>query len=409
MKEAFSNDAFFGRPTNIPFKLTEESLRTEAFTGLPWKEQRRFSLHMLRDLGFGKTRMQEHIKEEILELLEIMSEHVEKPTKLSIFLAPSMSNNIASVLFGKRLKFNDPERQKLDRLLREFSKLAGALSWLTFFPWLKTLMSYINSGNSSRLVQVMEEFNVYCRDEIKQHVATLDPNNIRDFLDGYLLEVQKKNNDPNTTFKKEVLEDLSRGFFAAGSDTVRVTVDWMLCICAAYTQVQKRIQAEIDEVVGRERFPTWQDRPRMPYTEACIAELMRWRTIVPLNLLRYTLQDTELNGYFIPKHTTVLSVIWAIDHDEKLWGKDVYEYKPERFLSPDGQNVMKPEYAVPFSVGKRSCPGKSLAEIEVFLYTVAILQKFEVSAPPGKEIDLEGDLGITLQPKGQGMCLKLRH
>ncbi|PRD33978.1 UNVERIFIED_CONTAM: Cyp2j6 [Trichonephila clavipes] len=138
-------------------------LGTEAFTGLPWKEQRRFSLHMLRDLGFGKTRMQEHIKEEILELLEIMSEHVEKPTKLSIFLAPSMSNNIASVLFGKRLKFNDPERQKLDRLLREFSKLAGALSWLTFFPWLKTLMSYINSGNSSRLVQVMEEFNVYCR------------------------------------------------------------------------------------------------------------------------------------------------------------------------------------------------------------------------------------------------------
>ncbi|PRD33979.1 UNVERIFIED_CONTAM: Cytochrome P450 1A1 [Trichonephila clavipes] len=130
----------------------------------------------------------------------------------------------------------------------------------------------------------------------------------------------------------------------------------MLCICAAYTQVQKRIQAEIDEVVGRERFPTWQDRPRMPYTEACIAELMRWRTIVPLNLLRYTLQDTELNGYFIPKHTTVLSVIWAIDHDEKLWGKDVYEYKPERFLSPDGQNVMKPEYAVPFSVGKLFVP-----------------------------------------------------
>ncbi|GFR19910.1 cytochrome P450 18a1 [Trichonephila clavata] len=409
MKEAFSKDAFMGRPTNVPIQFSEETLRTEAFTGLPWKEQRRFSLHMLRDLGFGKTRMEEHIKEEILELLEIMSEHVGKPTKLSTFLAPSMSNNIASVLFGKRLKFNDPERQKLDSLLREIAALAGALSWQTFFPWLKTVMSYFNNGKISRITEVLEEIRAYCRKEIKQHEATLDPNNIRDFLDGYLLEVQKKIYDPNTTFKKEVLEDLSRGFFAAGSETVRVTVDWMLCICAAYTQVQRRIQAEIDEVVGRERFPTWQDRLRMPYTEACIAELMRWRTIVPLNLLRYTLQNTELNGYFIPKHTTVLSVLWAMDHDENLWGNDVHEYKPERFLSPDGQKVVKPEYAAPFSVGKRSCPGKSLAEIEVFLYIVAILQKFEVSAPPGKKIDLEGELGISLQPKRQDLCLKLRH
>ncbi|GFY75836.1 cytochrome P450 2J6 [Trichonephila inaurata madagascariensis] len=409
MKEAFSKDAFMGRPTNVPIQFSEETLRTEAFTGLPWKEQRRFSLHMLRDLGFGKTRMEEHIKEEILELLEIMSEHVEKPTKLSIFLGPSMSNNIASVLFGKRLKFNDPERQKLDSLLREIAELAGALSWQTFFPWLKTVMSFINNGKISRITEVLEEIKAYCRKEIKQHEATLDPNNIRDFLDGYLLEVQKKIGDPNTTFKKEVLEDLSRGFFAAGSETVRVTVDWMLCICSAYPQIQKRIQAEIDEVVGRERFPTWQDRLRMPYTEACIAELMRWRTIVPLNLLRYTLQNTELNGYFIPKHTTVLSVFWAPDHDEKLWGKDVHEYKPERFLSPDGQKVVKPEYATPFSVGKRSCPGKSLAEIEVFLYIVAILQKFEVSVPPGKKIDLEGELGISLQPKRQDLCLKLRH
>ncbi|GFV86890.1 cytochrome P450 18a1 [Trichonephila clavipes] len=352
--------------------------------------------------------MEEHIKEEILELLEIMSEYVGKPTSLSVFLIPSMSNIIASVLFGKRLKYNDPERQKLDSLLREFAKLAGTLSSQTFFPWLKPLITYINNKNYSRIVVVLEEIKDYCRKEIKQHEAALDPNNIRDFLDGYLLEVEKKSNDPNTTFKKGVLEDLSRGFFAAGSETVRVTVDWMLCICASYPKVQRRVQAEIDDVVGRDRFPTWQDRLRMLYTEAAIAELMRWRTIVPLNM-RYTLQNTELNGCLIPKHTTILSVFWAIDHDEKLWGKDVHEYKPERFLSPDGQKVLKPEHSIPFSVGKRSCPGKSLAEIEVFLYIVAILQKFEVSAPPGKEINLEGELGISLQPKQQDLCLKLHH
>ncbi|GIZ05395.1 cytochrome P450 2J2, partial [Caerostris extrusa] len=409
IKEAFSKDAFMGRPPDLPFELSKETLKTEAFNGMPWKEQRRFSLHMLRDLGFGKTRLEEHLKEEILELLEQMSENVGKPVKLSYLLAPSMSNNIASLVFGKRLKYNDPVRQNLDRQIREIGRLAGAVSWQLFFPWIRAFVSKFNIGDNGKMVRLFGEMKDFCRKQIDQHEATLDPNNVRDFVDGYLLEMKKKGNDPKTTFRKEVLTDLSRAFFGAGSDTVRVTVDWMMLISSAYPEVQKKIHAEIDEVIGHERFPTWQDRLKMPYTDAALAELMRWKTIVPLNIMRYTLEDTELNGYFIPKHSRVLAVIWAVDHDKKLWGEDVHEYKPERFLSEDGKKVVKPEYAIPFSVGKRSCPGKSFAEVEVFLYITAILQKFQISAPPGKDIDLEGKLGISLQPKRQELYLKRRQ
>ncbi|GFT82457.1 cytochrome P450 2G1 [Nephila pilipes] len=352
IKEAFSKDSFMGRPPDLPFELSEENIRTGAFNGMPWKDQRRFSLHMLRDLGFGTTRMEEHIKEEILELLQRMSENVEKPTKLSYLLAPSMSNNIASLVFGNRLKYDDPQRQRLDQLLRKVGELAGSVSWQIFFPWLREILSYFNIGSKGKLVRVLHEVKDYCRKEIKKHEETLDPNNIRDFMDGYLLEIQKKSNDPNTTFKREVLADLSSSFFGAGSETVRITVDWMLTVSAAYPRIQKRIHAEIDEVIGPDRFPTWQDRLRMPFTEAAIAELMRWRTIVPLNLMRYTLQDTELNGYFIPKDTHVLAILWALDHNKKLWGYDVDEYKPERMLSEDGKKVLKPDHAIPFSVGE---------------------------------------------------------
>ncbi|GBM52074.1 Cytochrome P450 2A8 [Araneus ventricosus] len=124
------------------------------------------------------------------------------------------------------------------------------------------------------------------RKEIQEHEKTLDPNNIRDFVDGYLLEIQKKSGDPKTTFRKEVLADLSRAFFAAGSETVRMTVDWMLLVCATYPEVQKKIHSEIDEVLGQERFPTRNDHLSMPFTEAAIAELMRWKTTVPLNIMR---------------------------------------------------------------------------------------------------------------------------
>ncbi|GBN92085.1 Cytochrome P450 2J2 [Araneus ventricosus] len=408
-KEAFAKDALMGRPPDLPFEHNRVTVETGAFIGMPWKEQRRFSLHMLRDLGFGKTRMEDHIKEEILELLERISDQEGKSVKHAYLLAPSMSNNIVSLVFGKRLKYNDPERQRLDYLVREIGRLAGFVSWQIFFPWLGVVMSTFNIGNKGRLVKVIREMGDYCRKQIQEHEATLDPNNIRDFMDSYLLEIKKKSDDPNTSFRKEVLEDISRLFFGAGSETVRVTVDWMLLVCAAYPEVQKKVHSEIDEVIGKDCFPTRNDHLSMPFTEAAIAELMRWKTIIPLNIMRYTLQDTELKGYFIPKHTRVLSVTWAVDHDTELWGKDVHEYKPERFLSQDGSKVVKPEYAIPFSIGKRSCPGKSLAEIEVFLYLVAILQKFEVQPPPGKQIDLEGQIGISLQPKKQEICFKRRH
>ncbi|CAL1262445.1 unnamed protein product [Larinioides sclopetarius] len=409
MKEAFARDAFMGRPPDLPFELSRETIEKGAFNAMPWKEQRRFSLHQLRDLGFGKTRMEEHIKEEIFELLERIASKEGKPVNHSYLLAPSMSNNIASLVFGKRLKYDDPERERLDHLVRDIGRFAGSVSWQLFFPWLRVVMRTFNLGNNGRLSRVMHEIRNYCRKEIQEHEETLDPNNIRDFVDGYLLEIQKKSGDPNSTFTKEVLADLSRAFFGAGSETVRVTVDWMLLVCAAYPEVQKKIHSEIDEVIGPERFPTRNDHLSMPFTEAAIAELMRWKTIVPLNIMRYTLEDTELKGYFIPKHTRVLSVIWAVDHDTRLWGKDVHEYKPERFLSQDGSKVVKPEYAIPFSIGKRSCPGKSLAEIEVFLYLVSILQKFEVHPAPGKQVELEGEFGLSLQPKKQEICFKQRR
>lgn len=76
-------------------------------------------------------------------------------------------------------------------------------------------------------------------------------------------------------------------FFGAGSETVRMSVEWLLLIAASDQKAQRRIQAEIEEVVGDSRMPTYQDRNKMPYAEAFIMEMMRWRTLVPINLIRW--------------------------------------------------------------------------------------------------------------------------
>ncbi|GBN99748.1 Cytochrome P450 2U1 [Araneus ventricosus] len=197
-------------------------------------------------------------------------------------------------------------------------------------------------------------------------------------------------------------------FFGAGSETVRLTVDWLILTTAVHQDVQKKVQEEIDNVIGMDRLPSWDEHDKMPYTAATIMELMRWRTIVPINVLRYTLFDTELNGYYIPKNSYVLANLWSIHHNPKYWGKDAEEFKPERFLSDDRKKVIKSDYFIPFSIGKRSCPGESYARTEVFLYFTAILQKFHVSLPEGAKPDFDGLLGIGLGPKPYNVCLKKR-
>ena len=65
-----------------------------------------------------------------------------------------------------------------------------------------------------------------------------------------------------------------------------------------------------------------------------------------------TIADTELNGYFIPKDTRILSNTWAIHHDPEYWGPDADKFRAERFLTDDGKEVKKWDRYMPFSIGK---------------------------------------------------------
>jgi cytochrome P450 len=51
-----------------------------------------------------------------------------------------------------------------------------------------------------------------------------------------------------------------------------------------YPEVQKKAQAAVDEVVGRGRLPDFQDD--IPYIDAVVHEVLRWRTVVPLGIIK---------------------------------------------------------------------------------------------------------------------------
>lgn len=79
---------------------------------------------------------------------------------------------------------------------------------------------------------------------------------------------------------------------------------------ALYPDVQKRAQAELDAVVGPGRLPDHSDTDALVYINAVIKETLRWHVVLPLGVPHRTLEDDEVNGYFIPAGTTIIANVW---------------------------------------------------------------------------------------------------
>lgn len=76
-------------------------------------------------------------------------------------------------------------------------------------------------------------------------------------------------------------------FYGGGTNAIGRNVMWHLLNCAANPDtVQRKIQEEIDNVVGKERSPAWEDHFNMPYTMAVMEEMHRWRPVSPIPLPR---------------------------------------------------------------------------------------------------------------------------
>lgn len=126
-------------------------------------------------------------------------------------------------------------------------------------------------------------------------------------------------------------------------------------------------------------------RCSLPYTEACIREIMRFETLVPSGLPHKALVDTEFLGYTIPKGTIIMPALDAAFHDPTVWDKP-NEFRPERFLDDaTGQLCLSKDISLPFGAGKRLCAGETFARNMLFLFTTAFLQTFSVQMPKGEK------------------------
>ncbi|KAJ8383006.1 hypothetical protein SKAU_G00037840 [Synaphobranchus kaupii] len=248
--------------------------------------------------------------------------------------------------------------------------------------------------------KVETDISSFLRAIIAQHSSTLDPDNPKDLIDLYLVEAarqQERVGGQQTSFSEDYLFYVISDLFVAGTDTTTNTVLWALLYMCTYPQVQEKVQAEIDSVVGSDREPSLEDKASLPFTEATIMEVQRMTAVVPLAIPHMASETTEFRGYTIPKGTVIIPNLWSVHRDPTVW-KDPDTFNPCRFLNENGQ-MLRRECFIPFGIGRRVCMGEQLARMELFLILSGLMQAFTFTLPADQPPPpMHGRFGLTLAP-----------
>lgn len=129
---------------------------------------------------------------------------------------------------------------------------------------------------------------------------------------------------------------ISSAIVDAGTDTLSATSVVFFIIFMYFPEVLRKAQEVVDEAIGRDRLPTFEDIHRLPYITAMVREAFRWHTVAPVAIPHAVLEDDFYAGYLIPKGATIFALSQHIHEDEELY-PDHLEFRPERFLDENGK------------------------------------------------------------------------
>ncbi|KAI3368833.1 hypothetical protein L3Q82_025810, partial [Scortum barcoo] len=317
-----------------------------------------------------------------------------KPFNPHHLLNNVVSNIICSLVFGHRFEYSDEKFMELMRWFDQCLEIEGSI-WGQLYNSFPLLMRHL-PGPHQTFKHIIDDTKDFIREELKEHKQTWDPSDRRDYIDCYLNEIQMNKGQDDSTFDEENLVMCVLDLFVAGTETTSTTLRWAFLYMAKYPEIQAKVQAEIDRVIGQSRQPTMEDRGNMPYTDAVIHEVQRIGNIVPLSLPHVTNRDIQLRGYTVPKGITVIPNLTSVLFDKNEW-ETPNTFNPGHFLNEEGKFVKRAAF-IPFSAGKRLCLGENLARMELFLFFTSFMQHFTFSMPAGVKPVMDYRFGVTLAP-----------
>ncbi|XP_051136629.1 flavonoid 3'-monooxygenase-like [Andrographis paniculata] len=415
LKEHDAN--FLSRPPNASAKyiLNNEDMVFRPY-GSRWRWLRKIcALHLFSNKALDHFT---YVREKEVEiLLKALSSTGPRPVHLGQMVNVCTTNALARVILGRRMVGNgegggDGTAEEFRGMVLELMLLSGVFSVGEYIP---PLEAFDLQGLATKMRNLRKRFDIFLRSIIEQHNAN---GNRSQRMDGHvdllsaLISLKEGggggSGNAGTGDEAEVITDaeikaLFLNLFAAGTDTTSSTVEWTVAELIRHPKILALAQGELDAIVGRDRVVTEHDLGKLPFCQAIMKEAFRLHPPTPLSLPRIAHESCEVNGFLIPKGSTLLVNVWAIGRNPDLWTNPL-EFQPERFLEGgerSNADVKGNDFElIPFGAGRRICPGVTLGIRMVQLLTTNLIHAFSFDLSDGRAcqtLNMEESYGLTLQ------------
>uniref|UniRef100_A0A2P2NZH0 Uncharacterized protein MANES_12G048600 n=1 Tax=Rhizophora mucronata TaxID=61149 RepID=A0A2P2NZH0_RHIMU len=414
MKECFttSDKVFASRPPSSQAKYVGYNNANFGFApyGAYWRDMRKLAMVELLSSNRIKALRQIHVSEAdhlVKALFSVSRSNGNGPVKVVLdeLLEHLTLNIITRMIAGKRFfdhsieGGNGGEGHEIGELIKRFLNIMGVAvpsDLIPFTGWMDI------GGTVKSMKRLAEEVDSVMENWIEEHELKRRNgganNKSEDFIDVLLSKIE--DNSAFSHDRKTIIKATTSSFILAGADTMSIALTWAFCNLLNNTRALKLAQEELDLKVGKDRCVEDSDIDNLPYIQAIIKETLRLCPPGPLAVPRQATEDCYLCGYYIPKGTHLFINLWKLHRDPNTW-TDPDAFVPERFLTShanltvNGQNF---EF-LPFSGGRRACPGTNLAMQVMQLTLARLVHAFDFTKPSDEPVDTTLALSLALIKK----------
>ncbi|KAK1433526.1 hypothetical protein QVD17_10437 [Tagetes erecta] len=317
---------------------------------------------------------------------------------LSEWLGNLMLNVVLRILSRKRFPLDHKESIRSQKAVRNFFELLGTFVVSDFIPFLN---AFDLGGYKKKMKMAGKDMDDILEGWLKEHKREKELGKQHEgnqvFIDVMITRLKDASEDVFPGYDHDtVIKASCLAILIAASDTMAVTLTWALSSLLNNPKTMQMAQDEIDEHVGRKRLVEQSDMKKLVYLQAIVKETLRLHPPGPLSVPRVSTEDCVVSGYNIPKGTRLFVNLWKLQRDPNVW-LDPHEFKPERFLATHKDIDMKGNNfeLIPFSSGRRMCPGVYFTLEFLPLTLASVLQQFMITKASDELIDMAEGVGLT--------------
>ncbi|KAG6660891.1 hypothetical protein CIPAW_03G136200 [Carya illinoinensis] len=310
------------------------------------------------------------------------------------FIQEAASICVAVDLSAKKYEDKDLDEKGFKAVMHEAMYL-GAVPNLG--DYIHCIRPFDLQGLTRRMKAVSKIFDNFFEKIIDEHIQSRDENKTNDdFVDVLLRIMGSKESD--YSIERSNIKAIILDMLAASMDTSATAIEWALSELMKHPRVMKKLQKELENVVGLKRMVDEADLDRLEYLDMVVKETLRLHPVAPLLLPHEAREDCTVNGFHIPGKSRVMINVWAIGRDPSVWS-DAEKFIPERFVGSNIDLRGRDFQLMPFGAGRRSCPGMQMGLIVVRLVIAQLVHCFDwvlANNIQPTELDMTEVFGLTV-------------